>query len=316
MSSRREDQPDSPSPGILVERTIVQDDRQRDVIVVEVGPRDGLQNESALIPTGTKIAYIDALTEAGLPVIEATSFVNPKAVPQLADAAEVMAGIRRRKDVRYPVLVPNFKGLERALAVGVDAIALFTSATEAFAEANVGTSIAGTFERFAEVVASARERKLWIRGYISVAFGCPYAGSVEPGDVLPVAERLLALGCDEICLADTIGVATPTTVNMMVRAVSNSVPLDRLGLHFHDTNGRALSNVAVALDRDIRIFDSAAGGLGGCPFAPGAPGNLATESLVQYLEHNGLRTGIDVALVSAAGALLTPFLSHAVTTRA
>ena len=315
MSKYSEDQLDSPSPGTLVDRSIAQVARQRDVIIVEVGPRDGLQNESELIPTGTKIAYIDALTEARLPVIEATSFVNPKAVPQLADAAEVMTRIRRLSGTRYPVLVPNL-GLERALDAGVDAIALFTSATESFAEANVGTTIAGTFDRFSEVLSVAREQRLWVRGYISVAFGCPYSGSVNPGDVVPVAERLLAIGCDEICLADTIGVATPTTVDVMMRAVSSSVPIDQLGVHFHDTNGQALNNVAVALDRGILFFDSAAGGLGGCPFAPGAPGNLATESLVQYLERTGLRTGIEVDAVAAAGTLIAPFLSRRVTVTA
>jgi hydroxymethylglutaryl-CoA lyase len=285
------------------------DQRSRDVIVVEVGPRDGLQNESALIPTEIKIAFVDALSAAGLPLIEVTSFVNPRAVPQLADATEVMTGIRRRPGVRYPVLIPNARGLERARAAGVDAIALFTSATDVFAEANVGTTISGTFDRFTEVIAIARKESLWIRGYVSVAFGCPFSGMVTPPDVVPVVERLLTLGCDEICLADTIGVATPESVDTMLKVILGSVDGDRLSLHFHETSGRALENVEVALHNDIHIFDSAAGGLGGCPFAPGAPGNLATEKLVEYLHHKGLNTGVDVDAVAAANSLISSYLT-------
>jgi isopropylmalate/homocitrate/citramalate synthase len=282
----------------------------RDVTIVEVGPRDGLQNEPIPIPTPVKIAFVDALTAARLPVIETTSFVNPKAVPQLADAAEVMTGIQRSPDVRYPVLIPNEPGLGRALEAGVDAIALFTSATEEFAMANVGTTIAGTFERFAPVVETARQHGLWIRGYVSVAFGCPYAGAVPPEAAVIVAKRLLALGCDEICLADTIGVATPSGVKQTLLVARDALPLDRLALHFHDTAGMALSNVATGLELDIRIFDAAAGGLGGCPFAPGAPGNLDTERLVAFLHGEGVRTGVDRAAVAAAAAQLGSFLSR------
>jgi hydroxymethylglutaryl-CoA lyase len=276
------------------------------VVVVEVGPRDGLQNEGAHVPTKTKVAFVDALTRAGLPVIEATSFVNPKAVPQLADAAEVMRAIERSPAVRYPVLVPNAKGLERALEAGVDAIALFTAATEAFAEANVGTSISGTFERFTPVVHVARDHGIWIRGYVSVAFGCPYAGPVAPAAVAMVAERLLALGCDEICLADTIGVADPSSVQATIAAVRSSVPLEQLALHFHDTQGHAIANVAAGLEEGVRIFDAAAGGLGGCPFALGAPGNVDTEALVRYLELAGLRTGVDLGGVAEALRVVAP----------
>jgi isopropylmalate/homocitrate/citramalate synthase len=282
----------------------------RDVVVVEVAPRDGLQNEPALIPTNVKIAFVDALTDAGLPVIETTSFVNPKAVPQLADAAEVMTGIRRSPRVRYPVLIPNARGLERALAADVDAIALFTSATEAFANANVGTTIDGTFERFAATLALARPGSLWVRGYVSVAFGCPYAGAVKPSAAISVAERLLALGCHEICLADTIGVATPAQVRSMLVAAQGALPAERLALHFHDTSGRALANVEEALSLDIRIFDAAAGGLGGCPFAPGAPGNLSTAPLVERVEALGLRTGVDIPGLAAAVALLGPHVAR------
>jgi hydroxymethylglutaryl-CoA lyase len=313
MTVLSEDQPRLPSAGIVSSPTNDHNRRERDVVVVEVGPRDGLQNEAELIATETKVEFIDALAAAGLPVIEATSFVNPRAVPQLADADEVMARIRRPADARFPVLIPNSKGLERALAVGVDAIALFTSATEAFAEANVGTSIDGTFERFADVVDTARERALWIRGYVSVAFGCPFSGSVTPQQVVAVAERLLELGCTEVCLADTIGVATPDSVDAMLREVSGSVPINQLAVHFHDTSGQALSNVAVALQRGVRTFDSAVGGLGGCPFAPGSPGNLATEHLLRYLKSAGLESGVDLDAVSAAGALISPYLSRNLT---
>lgn len=281
---------------------------QRDVAVVEVGPRDGLQNEASQIPTNVKIAFVDALTGAGLPVIEVTSFVNPKSVPQLSDAADVMTGIRRAPGSRYPVLIPNERGLQRALEAGVDAIALFTSATDPFAAANVGTSIDGTFERFAPVVSAAREHGLWLRGYISVAFGCPYSGAVPTAAVISVAERLLAIGCDEICLADTIGTANPDAVSDTLVATRQSVPIDMLALHFHDTSGMAIANVEEALDHGVRIFDSAAGGLGGCPFAPGAPGNLGTERLVGRLEELGLRTRVDQDAVSEAVGLLRPYV--------
>jgi isopropylmalate/homocitrate/citramalate synthase len=281
---------------------------ERDVTIVEVGPRDGLQNEAFSIPTHVKIAFVDALTNAGIPVIEVTSFVNPKAVPQLSDASEVMAGIQRANGTRYPVLVPNQRGLERALKARADAIAVFTSATEAFAQANVGASIGGTFERFHPVVADAHECGFWVRGYVSVAFGCPYSGAVEPAAAISVAERLLELGCDEVCLADTIGSATPDSVRRTLQAARPAIPVDRLALHFHDTAGTALANVDEALDFGVRTFDSAAGGLGGCPFAPGAPGNLATERLVGRFEALGLRTGTQPDAVMAALDVVRPYV--------
>lgn len=284
------------------------DQAERDVIVVEVGPRDGLQNEAQPVPTERKIAFIDALSAAGLPLIEATSFVNPRSVPQMADAGEVMQGITRYPGVRYPVLVPNERGLERARAAGVDAIALFTAATDEFAQANVGTTIAGTFERFAPVIERAKAEGVWVRGYVSVAFGCPYAGPVSTDIVTAVTEQLLAAGCDEICLADTIGIATPAVVSATLDAAGNTLPLGDLALHFHDTTGNALRNVEVALERGVRIFDSAAGGLGGCPFAPGAPGNLATELLLAFLHTSGLRTGVDLEAVSQATDLLRGYV--------
>lgn len=281
---------------------------ERDVVIVEVGPRDGLQNEAQPVPTERKIAFINALSASGLPLIEATSFVNPKSVPQMADASEVMRGIARHPGVRYPVLVPNEQGLERALAAGVDAIALFTAATDEFAQTNVGTSIGGTFERFAPVIEQAKERGLWIRGYVSVAFGCPYSGPVSPAAVATVSEQLLSAGCDEICLADTIGIGTAADVKVTLDAVNRSLPLSELALHFHDTSGNALTNVQVALERGVRIFDSAAGGLGGCPFAPGAPGNLATQSLLAFLDRAGLRTGVDLDSLNHATDLLRDFV--------
>ena len=282
----------------------------REVTIVEVGPRDGLQNEPALIPTNVKIAFVDALSDAGLPVVEATSFVNPQRVPQLADATEVMVGIRRLSAVRYPVLVPNLRGLERAIDANADAIALFAAATEAFSRANVGAGIAETFDRFEPVVAEARQRGMWVRGYVSVAFGCPYEGTVTPGVVATVSERLLELGCDEICLADTIGDATPDSTSKLLRSVLPGISIERLALHFHDTSGNALANVEEALSAGVRIFDSAAGGLGGCPFAPGSPGNLSTERLVGRLEERGVRTGVSLEVVREAVALLAAHISR------
>ncbi|HEX5991100.1 MAG TPA: hydroxymethylglutaryl-CoA lyase [Thermomicrobiales bacterium] len=285
---------------------------QRDVLVVEVGPRDGLQNETSSIPTSVKIAFVDALTDAGLPVIEATSFVNPKAVPQLVDAAEVLTGIRRADGTRYPVLVPNQRGFQRAVEAGADAIALFTSATEAFCQANVGASIDGTFERFEQVVPSALERGIWVRGYVSVSFGCPYSGAVNISEVIRVAERLLQLGCDEVCLADTIGTATPDSVQETLEAARPSIPTEQLALHFHDTAGTALANVEEALELGVRTFDSAVGGLGGCPFAPGAPGNLSTERLVERIEALGLSTGADSVALAAALDVVRPHVPRLV----
>ena len=274
----------------------------RRVTVVEVGPRDGLQNEPARVPTAVKVAFVEALAAAGLPTVETTSFVNPAAVPQLADADAVVRAVRRRPGVRYPALVPNPRGLERALAAGVPAIALFTAATEAFAQANVRGSIEETFARFGPVVARARAEGLWVRGYVSVAFGCPYEGAVAPAAVLGVARRLLDLGCAEVALADTIGAATPEAVDALLDVALAHLPVDRLALHFHDTRGRAIANVAAGLARGITVVGGAAGGLGGCPFAPGAPGNLATEELVAFLDRQGIKTGVDRAAVIDAVA--------------
>jgi isopropylmalate/homocitrate/citramalate synthase len=274
------------------------------VKVVEVGPRDGLQNEKGVVSTADKIHFIDLLSKAGFPVIEATSFVSPRAVPQLADAAEVMAGIERQPGVRFAALVPNSKGMERALAAAVDEIAVFTGASETFVQHNINTSIDGSIENFKPVVAMARERGMRVRGYISTAFGCPYEGAVKPAAVASVAQKLLALGVDELSIGDTIGVATPNQVVEVTQALLAHTTLDHLAMHFHDTRGTALANALAALELGIAIFDSSAGGLGGCPYAPGASGNLATEDLLYMLRGLGVETGINLDAVVAASSFL------------
>jgi isopropylmalate/homocitrate/citramalate synthase len=274
------------------------------VTVVEVGPRDGLQNEMGVVATDDKVRFIDLLADAGLSVIEATSFVSPRAIPQLADASEVMARITRRPGVRYTALVPNAKGMERALTAGIDEVAVFTGASETFVHHNINTSIAGSIEKFRPVVAMAREAGLRVRGYISTAFGCPYEGTVAPETVLSVAGQLLALGVDELSIGDTIGVATPIQVADLIEQLRRDVPLDRLAMHFHDTRGTALANVLAALESDVAIFDSSAGGLGGCPYAPGASGNLATEDLLYMLDGMAIETGVRLDGVVAASQFL------------
>jgi hydroxymethylglutaryl-CoA lyase len=272
------------------------------VTVVEVGPRDGLQNEAAIVPTAAKVELIERLAAAGLPVVEATSFVSARAVPQLADADLVLPAVHRLPGVRYPVLVPNVRGLERALAAGADAIAVFTAASAAFTRANINMTVAESLHAFAPVVERAQAAGMWTRGYVSTAFGCPYQGAVEPAAVAEVAGALLELGCDEISIGDTIGVGRPEQVPAVVGAVADRVPVARIALHLHDTGGLALANVAAGLAAGVRTFDSSAGGLGGCPFAPGAPGNLATEDLVEMLHERGFETGVDVEAVRSAGA--------------
>ncbi|HEY2868339.1 MAG TPA: hydroxymethylglutaryl-CoA lyase [Gaiellales bacterium] len=272
------------------------------VTIVEVGPRDGLQNEAAVVPATDKVRLIERLAGAGLPVVEATSFVSPRAVPQLADADEVLPAIRRRTGVRYPVLVPNVRGLDRALAAGAEAIAVFTAASDEFTRANIGMTIAESLLAFAPVLQRAQAEGIWTRGYISTAFGCPYSGEVQPEVVAGVAAALRGLGCGQISIGDTIGVGRPEQVPDVVGAVSGSVPVEEIALHFHDTGGLALENVAAGLEAGVRIFDSSAGGLGGCPFAPGAPGNLSTEALVGFLQERGHETGVDLGAVREAGA--------------
>ena len=272
----------------------------KNVMIVEVAPRDGLQNEPHMVATYDKTAFVEALVDAGLRSVEVTSFVSPRAVPQLADADDLMQAIRRREGVTYPVLVPNERGFDRAVAARATEIALFAAATDRFSIANVGTTIDGTFERFAPVARRAIEHGVKLRGYLSVAFVCPYTGTVPPDQVAELAQRLLDLGCDQISLADTIGAAMPDMVSRVMSETTRHILPSALALHFHDTGGMALSNVAVGYEHGIRTFDSAAGGLGGCPFAPGAPGNLATESLITYFDARGIETGVNLPAVQGA----------------
>ena len=274
------------------------------VTVVEVGPRDGLQNEKAPVPTEAKIAFINLLSASGLPVIEATSFVSPRAVPQLADAGEVFAAIDKTPGVRYPVLVPNTRGMERALAAGVREVAVFTAASESFTRHNINATIAESLANFAAVIALARAHDVRVRGYVSTAFGCPYEGHVPPEKVRDVTMRLFDLGVAEVSVGDTIGVATPNGILEVMGLLLRDLPAVRLALHLHDTRGTALANVLAALQLGITIFDSAAGGLGGCPYAPGASGNLATEDLLYMLDGLGIHTGVDLDKVVAASRYL------------
>ncbi|MEO8585995.1 MAG: hydroxymethylglutaryl-CoA lyase [Acidobacteriota bacterium] len=286
------------------------------VTIVEVGPRDGLQNEAAAVPTDVKVAFIDALSASGLPVIEATAFVSPKAIPQLADGEEVFRRIGKRPGVRYPVLVPNEKGLDRAEACGVREIAVFTAASETFNRKNINASIDESFERFAPVIRRAQASGMRVRGYVSCVFGCPYEGAIAPSSAARVARRLLDAGCDEVSLGDTIGVGVPSQVPAVVeRCVDAGAPLSRLALHFHDTRGTALANVAEGLRQGVRIFDSSAGGLGGCPYAPGAAGNVATEDLVYLLHGMGFETGVDLTLVAAASRALSAAIARSPVSR-
>jgi len=289
----------------------------RSVRIVEVAPRDGLQNEKALIPTAQKIQFIQMLADAGLPVVEATSFVSPRAIPQLSDASEVMANLSRRSSTSYPVLVPNLKGMERALAAGVRAIAVFTAASESFTRHNINATIAESLANFRPVIALAQQEKVTIRGYISTVFGCPYEGKVEPRQTLNVAQALLEMGVDELSLGDTIGVATPNQVVDVISLLvyDGAIPMRQLAVHFHDTRGTALANVLIALQCGISIIDSSAGGLGGCPYAPGAAGNLATEDLLYMLHGMGIHTGVDLDKVVAATNYINPLLGHTPTSK-
>ena len=275
------------------------------VTVVEVGPRDGLQNEKGVIATADKIQFINLLSEAGFPVIEATSFVSPRAIPQLADAAEVYQAITKLPGVRYPVLVPNRKGMERALAAGARDVAVFTAATESFTQHNIQMTIAASLAAFQPVIALAQAAGGSVRGYVSTAFGCPYDGPTPPAQVRDVTARLFDLGVAEVSLGDTIGVATPGTVYRLLDLLLREFPAERLALHFHNTRGTALANVLAGLERGITTFDAAAGGLGGCPYAPGASGNLATEDLLYLLAGMGITTGVDLAAVTAATVYLS-----------
>jgi hydroxymethylglutaryl-CoA lyase len=289
----------------------------RHVRIVEVGPRDGLQNEKALVPTAQKIRFIEMLAEAGLPVVEATSFVSPRAIPQLSDASEVMNSITRLPSTSYPVLVPNLKGMERALAAGVRAVAVFTAASESFTRHNINATIAESLANFRPVVELARREGVSVRGYISTVFGCPYEGKVEPRQALCVAQDLLEMGIDELSLGDTIGVATPDQVVDVVGLFLDEgrIPVEQIAVHFHDTRGTALANVLTALQLGVSIVDSSAGGLGGCPYAPGAAGNLATEDLLYMLHGLGIETGVNLSKVVEATTFIAPYLGHAPTSK-
>ena len=285
------------------------------VTIVEVGPRDGLQNERVRVPTATKVKFIEALADAGLQRIEATSFVLPTAVPQLADAEAVFAQLKRKPGVRYSALVPNLRGMHRAEAADVKEIAVFTAATETFVRHNIRMTLDESFQHFAPVIAEAKERNMAVRGYVSTVFGCPYEGAVTPEQGIAVAERLFALGVQEVSVGDTIGVATPGDVMRWLRAAEGRLPFDRLALHFHDTRGTALANVLIGLEFGIRTFDSTAGGVGGCPFAPGASGNLATEDLLYTLHGLGYETGVDLDKVVEASQIIALSLDHMLPSR-
>ncbi|HEY8183352.1 MAG TPA: hydroxymethylglutaryl-CoA lyase [Thermoanaerobaculia bacterium] len=280
------------------------------VNVVEVGPRDGLQNEKVTIPTEAKIEYITALADSGLKVIEAGAFVSPKWVPQMADTAEVYREIPKDPGIDFPVLVPNMKGLERAIEVGVKSIAIFTAASDTFNKRNINMTIDESFVNYAPVTARARAEGMRVRAYISTAFGCPYEGDVPPEKVLEVSARLLDLGCYEVSVGDTIGVGTPMQVQGVVGMLLQVIPASKLAMHFHDTRGTALANTLAALEMGIATFDASSGGLGGCPFAPGASGNLATEDLIYMLDHMGIETGVALDRLVAASSIVGPYLDH------
>ncbi|MBN8887825.1 MAG: hydroxymethylglutaryl-CoA lyase [Rudaea sp.] len=278
--------------------------------IVEVGPRDGLQNEKTIVPTPVKIELIDRLSATGLQTVEATSFVSPKWVPQLADAAEVYTAIHKKPGVRYPVLVPNLQGYERAHAVGVEEIAVFTAASEAFNRKNINASIAESLERFAPVMERAKADKVAVRGYVSTVLGCPYQGDVPLADVVRVAKALHAMGCYEISLGDTIGIGTPAKARAMLAAVGAEVPMSALAIHFHDTRGQALANILACLELGVAVIDSAVSGVGGCPYARGASGNVASEDVVYMLHGMGIATGVDLPKLIETGQWLSAQLAR------
>jgi isopropylmalate/homocitrate/citramalate synthase len=285
------------------------------VTIVEVGPRDGLQNESATIPTADKIQFVNRLTGAGFPVIEVSAFVSPKRVPQMADAAEVFAGITRWPHVRYPALVPNLAGLERAHGAGLTDVAVFAAASETFSRRNINQGIAESLETYREVCARAGALGMRVRGYVSTAFGCPFEGNVPPARVAEVSSVLIGMGAFEVAVSDTIGIAHPGQVPVVVGAVAERVPMAKIALHFHDTRGTALANVLAALDLGVTTFDASAGGLGGCPYAPGATGNLATEDLVYMLNGLGIDTGVDLTALVDASSFIESRIGHPLPSR-
>ena len=278
--------------------------------IVEVGPRDGLQNEKALVPTGVKVELIERLAAAGLPAVEAGAFVSPKWVPQMADTAEVLAAVRRRPGTAYPVLVPNETGLARALDSGVEEIAVFGAASESFSQRNINCSIAESLDRFRPVCERALAAGLRVRGYVSCVLGCPYEGAVASGKVAEVSAALAEMGCYEVSLGDTIGVGTAGKARALIRTVAKVLPRERLAVHFHDTYGQALANILACLEEGVTTVDSSVAGLGGCPYAKGASGNVATEDLLYLLEGLGAKTGVDFDAVVAAGRFVSEHLGR------
>jgi len=289
--------------------------RGRRVTIVEVGPRDGLQNEQAKVATADKIAFVDLLSKTGLPVIETGAFVSPKWVPQMADSSEVFAGIERRPGARYTALVPNLAGLERAHRAGVSEIAVFAAASESFSQKNINQSIDASLDTYRAVSMRAIELGLRVRGYVSTAFGCPFEGAIAPSRVASVAAALAGMGAFEVAVSDTIGIAHPGQVRPVVEAVAERIPLSQIALHFHDTRGTALANVLIALQIGIATFDASCGGLGGCPYAPGATGNLATEDLIYMLDGLGLETGVDLRALVEASRFIEPRVGHSLPSR-
>ncbi len=285
------------------------------VTVVEVGPRDGLQNEGTPIGTADKIAFVDRLSAAGLGVIEVSAFVSPKWVPQMADAADVFAGIARRDGTRYAALVPNLAGIERARAAGVTEIAVFAAASETFSQRNINQSIDASLDNYRAVCRRAGELGMRVRGYVSTAFGCPFEGHVPPEKVADVAAALVEMGVFEVAISDTIGIANPGDVPDMVEAVAARIAMTQIAMHFHDTRGLALANVMAAMDANVRTFDASAGGLGGCPYAPGATGNLATEDLIYMLNGLGIETGVDIGALTDASSFIESRLGHPLPSR-
>ena len=286
------------------------------VKIVEVGPRDGLQNESAIVPASVKIELVDRLARAGLPVVEAGSFVSPRWVPQMADSAEVFGGMAKVAGTSYPALVPNMKGLEAALAAGVEEIAIFVSASEGFSEKNIACSRAESLTRLAPVAAKALEQGLRVRGYVSCIAGCPYDGEVPASEVSMMTSELLGMGCYEISLGDTIGIGTASRIREVIDCVAADGPRDRIAMHFHDTYGQGVANVLASLEEGIAVFDSSVAGLGGCPYAPGASGNVATEDVLYLLHGLGIETGVDLAAVAETGAWISSTLGRANAARA
>ena len=287
----------------------------RYVRVQEVGARDGLQNEPQTVPADIKVDLIQRLARAGLPAVEAGAFVSPKWVPQMADSEEVFRRIERRDGVTYPALTPNMRGFDRAIAVGVTEVGVFAAASETFSQRNTNCTIEESLERFRPVCAAAQEAGVKVQGYVSTVLGCPYEGEIDPGIVADLCGRLHAMGCYRVSLGDTVGVGTPSKAAALIDRVAEAVPLNAIGIHFHDTYGQALANTLACLDRGVRVADSSVSGLGGCPYAPGAAGNLATEDLIYMLDGLGMETGVDLDAVAAAGAFITGWLGRAPASR-